>query len=92
MARFLIEVPHAAEPAACARVVEIFLKSGSHFLTHTAWCCMEWEPKAWIVADVKSREEARAILPPALRSEAKIVQLNFFTMEEIEEILRQHQR
>ena len=92
MARFLIEVPHAAAPAACARVVEIFLKSGSHFLTHADWGCMDGEHKAWIVADVKSREEARAILPPALRSEAKIVQLNFFTMEEIEEILRQHQR
>ena len=92
MARFLIEVPHAAEPAACARVVEIFLKSGSHFLTQADGGCMDGEHKAWIVADVKSREEARAILPPALRSEAKIVQLNFFTMEEIEEILRQHQR
>ena len=91
MARFLIEVPHAAEPAACARVVEIFLKSGSHFLTHADWGCMDGEHKAWIVADVKSREEARAILPPALRSEAKIVQLNFFTMEEIEEILSHHQ-
>ena len=92
MARFLIEVPHAAEPAACSRGVEIFRKSGSHFLTHADWGCMDGEHKAWIVADVKSREEARAILPPALRSEAKIVQLNFFTMEEIEEILRQHQR
>jgi hypothetical protein len=26
-----------------------------------------------------------------MRSEAKIVQLNYFTMEEIEEILRHHQ-
>jgi len=91
MARFFIEVPHEAEATACARVVEIFLKSGSHFLTHADWGCMDGEHKAWIVADVKSREEARAILPPAMRSEAKIVQLNFFTMEEIEEILRHHQ-
>jgi hypothetical protein len=92
MARFLIEVPHEAEAAACARVVEIFLKSGSHFLTHADWGCLDGEHKAWIVADVKNREEARGILPPAMRSEAKIVQLNFFTMEEIEEILRHHQR
>ena len=91
MARFLIEVPHAAETAACARVVEIFLKSGSHFLTHADWGCMDGEHKAWIVADVNSREEARALLPPGMRSEAKIVQLNFFTMEEIDEILRKHQ-
>ncbi len=91
MARFLIEVPHEAEATACARVVEIFLKSGSHFLTHADWGCLDGEHKAWIVADVKSREEARSILPPAMRSEARIVQLNFFTMEEIEEILRHHQ-
>jgi hypothetical protein len=91
MARFLIEVPHEAEATACARVVEIFLKSGSHFLTHADWGCLDGEHKAWIVADVDSREEARAILPPAMRSEARIVQLNFFTMEEIEEILRHHQ-
>jgi hypothetical protein len=91
MARFLIEVPHEAEAVACARVVDIFLKSGSHFLTHADWGCMDGEHKAWIVADVSSREEARDILPPAMRSQAKIVQLNYFTMEEIEEILRHHQ-
>jgi len=37
MRRFLIEVPHEAEGAACARVVEVFLKTGSHFLTHADW-------------------------------------------------------
>jgi hypothetical protein len=40
--------------------------------------------------EVDSRDEARAILPPAFRSQAKVVQLNAFSMEEIEEILRQH--
>ena len=37
MTRFLIEVPHEAERVACARVVEVFLKTGSHFLTHADW-------------------------------------------------------
>jgi hypothetical protein len=37
MARFLIEVPHAEEKVACARVVEIFLKTGSHFLSRADW-------------------------------------------------------
>lgn len=91
MARFLIEVPHDAEPAACAKVVEIFLKSGSHFLTRADWGCKDGDHKAWIVADVDSREEARAILPPALRSQAKVVQLNYFTLDEIGELLRHHQ-
>ena len=91
MARFLIEVPHDPERVACARVVEIFLKTGSHFLTHADWGCLDGDHKAWIIADVDSKEEARSIVPPALRSQAKIVQLNYFTLEEIEPILSHHQ-
>jgi hypothetical protein len=41
--------------------------------------------------DVDSKEKARSILPPAYRTQAKIVQLNKFTMEEIEEIRGAHQ-
>jgi hypothetical protein len=40
--------------------------------------------------EVGSKDEARAIVPPAFRSQAKVVQLNAFSIEEIEEILRQH--
>jgi len=47
---------------------------------------------AWIIVEVDSKEEARSILPPAFRSQAKIVALNKFTLEQIEPILRQHQR
>ena len=92
MARFFIEVPHAAEEVACARVVEIFLKTGSHFVTHADWGCRDGEHKAWIIAEVDSKDEARHILPPAFRSKAKIVQLNKFMMEEIDEILRDHRK
>jgi hypothetical protein len=42
--------------------------------------------------DVDSKNEARGIVPPAFRSQAKIVQLNYFTMQEIEDILRDHRR
>jgi len=37
MARFLIEVPNVAERVACARVVEIRLKTGSHLLMGADW-------------------------------------------------------
>ena len=90
MAKFLIEVPHEPEEMACARAVEIFLKTGSHFLTHADWGCFDGEHKAWIIIEVDSKEEARYILPPAYRSQAKIIGLNKFTMEEIDQILRRH--
>jgi len=89
-ARFLIEVPHEANMAACARVVDIFLKSGSHFLSRADWGCRDGHHKAWTIVEVDSKEEARRILPPAFREQATIVQLNSFTVAEIEKILREH--
>jgi hypothetical protein len=90
MARFLIEVPHDPEVVACARVVEVFLKTGSHFLTNADWGCKDGDHKALIIADVDSKDQARYIVPPAFRPGARVLQLNKFTMEEIDEILRYH--
>jgi hypothetical protein len=90
MARFLIEVPHEAEKVACARAVQVLLKTGSHFLTHADYGCLDGEHKAWMIVEIESKEAARAILPPAYRSQAMIVQLNKFSMEEIDEILTHH--
>ena len=91
MARFLVEVPHDSERVACARIVELFLKSGSHFLTHADWGCRDGVHKAWFIAEVGSKEEARTILPPVLRPQAKIVGLNYYNMKEIDEIIYEHQ-
>lgn len=91
MARFLIEAPHGSERIACARAVDLFLRSGSHFLTHADWGCKDGEHKAWFIAEVENKDEARAILPPALRTQAKITQLNHFEFNEIDEILRHHE-
>ena len=90
-ARFLIEVPHEEAPVACARVVDVFLKTGSHFLTTADWGCKDGVHKAWIVVEVDSKEEARGIVPPAFRAQARIVQLNAFTLEEVESILHDHE-
>ena len=89
MARFLIEVPHDEEMLACAKVVQVFLASGSHFLTHADWGCMDGVHKAWIIAEVENKEQARTILPPAVRPQAKITRLNYFS---IDEIFSAHQR
>jgi hypothetical protein len=90
MPRFLIEVPHESETVACAKVVQIFLSTGSHFLTHANWGCLDGDHRAWLIVDVDGKEEARAILPPGFRAQAKVVGLNTFTMEQIDEILRHH--
>lgn len=91
MAKFLIEVSHEPNKVECARAIQIFLKTGSHFLSHADWGCLDGEHKAWIIVDIESEEEARYILPPVYRSQAKIVRLNKFTIEEADEILRHHE-
>jgi hypothetical protein len=44
-----------------------------------------------MVVEVDSKDEARRIVPPAFRVQAKIVQLNTWTMDEIEDILHLHE-
>jgi hypothetical protein len=90
VARFLIEVPHEAEVAACARVVKAFLASGSHLLTHADWGCMDGDHRAWIIVDVANKAEAQAIVPPVFRASARVVALNHFSMDQIDQILKQH--
>ena len=90
MPRFLVEVPHESSLETCTRAVEAFLKSGSHFFTHADWGCKDGEHKAWAFVDADTRDEARAVVPPAFRSQAKVVQLNAFTMDEIDDFRRQY--
>ena len=90
MPRFLIEVPHSSDTLACTRVVHVFLTSGSHFLSNADWGCKDGVHKAWFIVDVESKEEARAIVPPAFRAEAKVIGLTKFELDKIERYLEQH--
>ena len=90
MARFLIEVSHEAEKIACARAVQVLQRTGSHFLTRADYGCLDGVHKAWMIVEIESKAAARAILPLAYRSQAMIVQLNKFSMEEIDELLTHH--
>jgi hypothetical protein len=90
MARFLIEVPHGPETGECARAVQVFLTTGSHFLKNADWGCRDGDHKAWIIVELERKEDARNILPPHYRPQARIVQLNKFSLEEIDEILEHH--
>jgi hypothetical protein len=90
MARFLIEVPHEAETVACAKAVKVLLTTGSHYLTHADWGCSDGVHVGWLTLDVGSKEEALSILPVAYRSQARIVKLNKFTLQEVDDLLNYH--
>jgi hypothetical protein len=92
MARFLIEIPHEPKKEECALAAKVLRNSGSHYLTNADFGCFDEEHKAWIIVEVESKEEARLIIPPVYRSQAKIIELNKFSLEDIEELLGQHQQ
>lgn len=90
MARYLIEVPHEANFTACSHAVDVFMKTGSHFLTHADFGCADGEHKAWLTVEVDSREEARRILPPLLRAQARIVKLSKFSLTHYGALFKAH--
>jgi hypothetical protein len=87
MPQFLIEVPHSKEMETCVREVKVFLSSGSHFLTNAHWGCMDGVHCAWIVVEAADKDEARMIVPPLFRPQAKIIGLNKFSMDQIDAII-----
>jgi hypothetical protein len=91
MPRFLIEVSHDARPLECLMAIQILQKTGSHFVTHADFGCLDGIHKSWVTVEVESKDEARNMLPPAYRSKATIVKLNKFTVEEIDELIKHHQ-
>jgi hypothetical protein len=90
MARFLIEVDHDPEVTACARAASVFLATGSHYLTHAEWGCLDGVHTAWLIVEVDTRAQARAIVPPVHRAGARIVALNRWSIDELDRFLDHH--
>jgi len=91
MAKFIVEVSHSPDKIECLRTVQIFLSSGSHFLTHADWGCLDGEHKAWFVMEVDSKEEALRVVPSFYWKDTKITKLSKFNLTEVENLLKKHQ-
>ena len=83
MEKYLIEVTHGVDKASCMQAIKIFLATGSHLLTNAEWGCRDGEHKAWLSVEIESKEAAMRLVPPALRSATRIIQLHQFTREDV---------
>lgn len=90
MQRFLIEIPHEADPLACTIAVRALMETGSHLLTNADYGCRDNVHKGWLTVEAESRDEARLIVPPAYRAKANIISLNRFSLEELDELFAKH--
>jgi hypothetical protein len=91
MAKFLIELRHEKEKLAYARSIQLLLSTGSHLLTRMEWGCDDGEHKGWVIVELDNKEEARSVIPHVMRSVARIVQLNKYTLEQVDKVIRSHQ-
>lgn len=82
---YLIEVPHSENNFECKEIVKLFVQSGSQLLCNCNWGCKDGVHKAWFISDFNNKEEALMIVPPLLRRNTVITQLNKFTKEDIQE-------
>ena len=87
MPRYLIELTHEDEHAACVSALRMIERYGAHLLTHVDWGCKDGTHAGWLVVELDSRDEVMMLVPPELRPEARIVQLNKFTKEDISSLI-----
>ena len=83
MTRYLIELTHEDEHTACLKALRAIERYGAHLLTEMDWGCKFGTHCGWLIAEVDNRNDAVRLVPPEFREDARIVELNKFTREEI---------
>lgn len=91
MAKYLVEVSHSSDIIECLRTIQIFLNTGSHFLTNADWGCHDGEHKAWFIMESDSKDEAFRIVPSFYWKDTKVTLLSKFKPKDVEEMLKQHE-
>jgi hypothetical protein len=86
MSKFMIETTHADSIQACEEIVRYFLNSGSHYLTNADWGCSAGEHKCWIIVEATSEDEALEIVPHQYRKDTRVIKLDQFNLETVDEV------
>ena len=76
MTNFLIEVSQESDTAAYKQIEDAVHMTGSHFATHANWKRKDGVCTGSMMAELHSRQEAIAIVPPNMRSHARITPID----------------
>ena len=83
MPRYMIQMTHGNDHEACVRALHAIERYGGHLFTKAEWGCKVGVHSGWVVVEVESRHAAEQMVPPELRDDAQVIELNKFTHEEI---------
>jgi len=92
MPRFLIELSHGNEYKACTQALQALERAGSHLVTNADWGCKAGVHRGWLIVELDSRAEAEMMVPSEFRQDARVVQLNRFSKEEVVSWVAGHDR
>jgi len=85
MDRYLIETPHTAEE--CLDLIKVLNAQG--YLWNFDWGCKAGIHSGWATIEAESEVQARLAVPPLVRARARIVTLNKFDGNTIEDCEKQ---
>ena len=71
MDRFLIETPHREQD--CLNLAELLHARG--YLRHFDWGCASGVHTGWAILEADNEVEARLVVPPFVRGQARVVQV-----------------
>jgi hypothetical protein len=81
MGKYMIEAPHSAEK--CNIALYEILSKDPNLPEKFDWGCNSGVHTGWIIVEAESESEARNRLPTTLQSDARVVELNKFTPDQI---------
>jgi len=90
MPKFFIEVPHSDDQIACAKAIQVFLQSGSHYLTNAEWGCEDGDHCGMMIIEIDSKSDAMNIIPPAYRADSRVVELRRYSPELVQSVIDGH--
>jgi hypothetical protein len=90
MPKFFIEIPHGEDKVDCLKAIKILQESGSHFLTNAEYGCIDGDHTARLFIEVEKKLDAKNVVPPAYRRDAKVVEMKRFSVEKVNEMLKRH--
>ncbi|MGM9511223.1 hypothetical protein ACS5NO_26030 [Larkinella sp. GY13] len=83
MPTYLVEIPHSETVSECKKVINVFLNSGSHIISHAHWGCKDGVHKMWFIYDFEDKESVLRAIPPLLRPNAQVIELVKFRVEDV---------
>ncbi len=81
MAHYIIEISHTERE--CLDALDMVVRLGMHILHHTWWGCGAGVHTGWLDIEVDSEQDARGVIPPPIRKEARVIEVQKFTPNQV---------